>query len=61
MNKIALRIDDIGASTKKFEVYSKLPFGNFLFLKYLYPFKAWAPYDEINYEKINKTTSRRET
>ena len=54
MNKIALRIDDIGASTKKFEVYSKLPFGNFLFLKYLYPFKAWAPYDEINYVKWNK-------
>jgi len=51
MKEIALRIDDIGASTKKFEVCSKLPFGNFLFLKYLYPFKAWGPYDEINYRK----------
>jgi len=47
MMKIALRIDDIGASTKKFEVYSKIPGGNFLFFKYLKPFKAWAPYREL--------------
>lgn len=46
--KIALRIDDIGASTKKFEVYSKISIGNFLFLKYLKPFKAWAPYSEMS-------------
>jgi hypothetical protein len=45
----AIRIDDIGASTKKYEVYSKVlhPFGNYLFLKYLPPFKAWAPYREM--------------
>ena len=47
MKKIALRIDDIGASTKKFEVYSKIPGGNFLFLKYMKPFKAWARYREL--------------
>ena len=45
--KIALRIDDIGASTKKYEVYSKKLFGNILFLKYLEYFKAWAPYTEL--------------
>ena len=48
--KIALRIDDIGASTKKFEVYSKSRVGNFLFLKYISPFKAWAPYSEMNHQ-----------
>jgi len=43
-----LRIDDIGASTKRYEVYSKKMFGNFLFLKYLPGFKAWGPYDEMD-------------
>jgi hypothetical protein len=48
--KIALRIDDIGASTKEFEVYSKKWFGlgNFLFLKYMPYFKAWAKYREMS-------------
>ena len=45
---IALRMDDVGASTKKYEVYSKKPFGNFLFLKRLKYFKAWGPYRELN-------------
>lgn len=45
--KIAFRMDDVGASTKQFEVYSKSRFGNFLFLKYLPPFKGWGPYEEI--------------
>lgn len=48
--KIALRIDDIGASTKKYEVYSKKLFGNILFLKYLKYFRAWAPYSEMTVE-----------
>ncbi len=48
MKKIALRMDDVGASTKHFEVYSKKIFGNFLFLKYLSYFKAWGVYDEIS-------------
>ena len=47
MKKIFLRIDDIGASTKKFEVYSKNRFGNILFLKYLKYYRAWAPYPEL--------------
>ncbi len=49
MKKIALRIDDIGASTKEYEIYSKKWFGlgNFLFLKYLNYFKAWAKYREM--------------
>ena len=46
--EIVLRIDDIGASTKRYEVYSKKMFGNFLFLKYLPGFKAWGPYDEMD-------------
>jgi peptidoglycan/xylan/chitin deacetylase (PgdA/CDA1 family) len=49
--KIALRIDDIGASSKRFEVYSKVPCGNLLFLKYLSSFKAWGPYDELSTER----------
>ena len=40
MEKIVLRMDDVGASTKHFEVYSKKIFGNFLFLKYLPYFRA---------------------
>ncbi len=46
--KIALRIDDVGASSKEFEVYSRIPGGNFLFLKYLPFLKAWGPYDELS-------------
>ena len=42
-------MDDIGASTKFYEVYSKFPFGNFLFLKYTKIFGAWGVYDEITY------------
>ena len=48
MKSIYLRIDDIGASTKKFEVYSKNKFANILFLKYLKRYKAWAPYPELS-------------
>jgi peptidoglycan/xylan/chitin deacetylase (PgdA/CDA1 family) len=47
VNKVALRMDDVGASTKKYEVYSKNPLGNFLFLKYLPLFRAWGPYREL--------------
>ena len=41
-------MDDVGASTKHFEVYSKVYLGNFLFLKYLKGFRAWGVYDEIS-------------
>lgn len=55
--KIAFRMDDVGASTKQFEVYSKSSLGNFLMLKYFPPFKAWGPYEELtagDWEKIIK-------
>jgi len=47
---IALRMDDVGASSKRFEVYSKrwLGLGNVLFLKYLPYFRAWGPYQELS-------------
>ena len=48
MQRICLRIDDIGASTKQYEVYSKSRIGNLLFLKYIHPFRAWGPYDEMD-------------
>lgn len=47
MKKIIFRIDDIGSSSKKYEVYSKFFLGNFLFLKYLPPFASWGPYQEL--------------
>jgi hypothetical protein len=54
-NPIALRLDDVGASSKRFEVYSKKSWnfgplrisGNWFALKYLAPFKAWGPYREM--------------
>lgn len=48
-DRIALRIDDIGASSKKYEIYSHSLYGagNWLFLKYLKPFKKWGPYREM--------------
>ncbi|HEC21797.1 MAG TPA: DUF2334 domain-containing protein [Chloroflexi bacterium] len=53
--RLALRIDDIGAASKRYEVYARRDLalgpvrvsGNFLFLKYLPPFKAWGPYREM--------------
>ena len=53
---LALRLDDVGASTKRYEVYSKCRFGigryaisgNWLFLKYLPGIKAWGPYRELS-------------
>jgi peptidoglycan/xylan/chitin deacetylase (PgdA/CDA1 family) len=51
----ALRMDDVGAASKRYEVYSKRRWGvgplavsgNWLFLKYLPSFKAWGPYREL--------------
>jgi peptidoglycan/xylan/chitin deacetylase (PgdA/CDA1 family) len=53
----ALRLDDVGAASKRHEVYGMtrirlgglaLPFpGNFLFLKYVPPVKRWGPYREL--------------
>lgn len=59
MNKIALRMDDIGASTKLYNQHGKvwwkilginIPlvfFANWLFFKRISPFKRWAPYSEL--------------
>jgi len=49
LKTICLRIDDIGASTKQFEQYSKKGFGlgNILGFKRMPWFKAWGPYDEL--------------
>jgi len=49
-----LRIDDIGASSKKYEIYSKYPGGNILFLKYLRWFRAWGPYQELTASEWEK-------
>ena len=51
MNKtISLRMDDVGASSKLYEQYSKKLFGlaNFSLLKRLPYFKAWGPYPELS-------------
>jgi len=53
---LALRMDDVGAASKRYEVYARRDLalgplrisGNFLFLKYLPPFKAWGPYRELS-------------
>jgi peptidoglycan/xylan/chitin deacetylase (PgdA/CDA1 family) len=56
-DKIALRIDDIGASSKEYEIYSKKwkGLGNILFLKHLPYFKAWAKYREMTSEDWHST------
>jgi peptidoglycan/xylan/chitin deacetylase (PgdA/CDA1 family) len=58
---VALRLDDVGAASKRHEVYGvtripvgrlALPFpGNFLFLKYVPPIKRWGPYPELGAEQ----------
>ena len=45
--RVALRIDDVGASSKRYEIYSKYPGCNMLFLKYIYGLRAWGPYREM--------------
>lgn len=54
---IALRMDDVGAASKRNEVYSNWRFrvgsfpiisGNWLFLKFLPAFRAWGPYQELS-------------
>lgn len=65
-SKIALRMDDVGASSKKFEIYGKESvrlFGkaipiyyitNFLFIKYLPGITRWGSYEELTSEEIEK-------
>ena len=57
-----MRIDDIGASSKRYEIYSRFrwrigPLGapmDWLFLKYLPGLRAWGPYKEISSELWNR-------
>lgn len=54
---IALRLDDVGAASKRHEIYGmtripvgrwSVPFpGNFLFLKYVPPIRRWGSYREL--------------
>ena len=52
---LSLRLDDPGASSKRYEVYSDHRWNikginisaNWLFLKYMQPFKKWGPYREM--------------
>lgn len=54
-NPVVLRMDDVGASSKKYEIYSNRQWkagplrisGNWLFLKYLPSVRAWGPYREL--------------
>lgn len=55
--KIALRMDDPGASSKFYEVHSKTKLklksrtlfsGDWFFFKYISPFKAWGRYRELS-------------
>jgi len=48
---MTFRIDDIGASSKQFEQYSKIKWANLGFLKKIWPFKAWGPYQELTTEE----------
>lgn len=55
MQKIALRMDDVGASTKRYNIHARRDLrvagfrlsGNFLFLKYLRSIRGWGPYSEL--------------
>ena len=51
MEPIALRLDDVGACSKRYEVYADHQWGvisaNWLFLKYLPAFRRWGPYREL--------------
>lgn len=64
-------MDDVGASSKRFEVYARpLPLpgrmsllGNVLFLKYLPPLRAWGPYREMTadeWERVLELLVRRD-
>jgi peptidoglycan/xylan/chitin deacetylase (PgdA/CDA1 family) len=57
-------MDDVGASSKRYEVYgvtrvATLPFpGNALFLKYLPPIKRWGPYRELRADELGQVMDR---
>jgi peptidoglycan/xylan/chitin deacetylase (PgdA/CDA1 family) len=57
-------MDDVGASSKRYEVYgitriAGVPFpGNALFLKYLPPIKRWGPYRELRAAELAAVLDR---
>tara|TARA_B100000886_G_C20313890_1_gene445045 strand:- start:6 stop:725 length:720 start_codon:yes stop_codon:yes gene_type:complete len=54
-NEFDFRIDDIGASSKIYERYSKFPIlGNVGFLKNRKILGNWGPYNELNAKEIDK-------
>ena len=65
---IALRMDDVGAASKRHEVHGRtrleigglrLPFpGNLLFLKYLPGIKRWGPYRELGPDELEAILER---
>ena len=55
INEFDFRIDDIGASSKIYERYSKFPFlGNLGFLKNRLLFGNWGPYNELSAKELEK-------
>ncbi|MFC1907134.1 DUF2334 domain-containing protein [Chloroflexota bacterium] len=69
MREIALRIDDVGASSKIYNQYGKVywelfgkslpvaPFANWFFFKRIKPFKRWAIYRELTAMEWNNIFS----
>ena len=59
---LAFRLDDVGACSKRYEVYSHHTWrlgpivvsGNWLFLKYLPHLKRWGPYRELTYPEWHR-------
>ena len=51
---IALRIDDFGASSKEFEIYTKKfgRFGNYIGLHHFKKYRAWAKYQELETHEL---------
>ena len=49
----SLRLDDIGASSKRWEVYSRWRPANVGPLKWVWPFKAWGPYREMTPKELD--------
>ena len=55
MTDLAFRLDDVGACSKRYEVYSDCSWGvgpvrvsaNWLWFKYVHPWKKWGPYREL--------------
>ena len=47
-------MDDLGASSKQFEIYSRSRLANLTPLKRVWPWKAWGPYRELTAAEIHE-------